>query len=123
MASAVLVVSSLLLSQTRALTATPPTSRPYSQIAELVSGDIEWNSLVGEADRAFRLGIQLENNGQSRKASAAFHEAATLYHCFLDSKSEFGHVTSLPLEDCATILAYTCLRLGFLNLDALGGCV
>jgi tetratricopeptide (TPR) repeat protein len=90
------------------------------QAAELVTGDIAWHSLVGQADRAFRLGIQLEKNGQARKASAAFHEAVTLYQCFLDSKSEFGHVTSLPDEDCPTILAYGCLRLGFLNLDALG---
>jgi len=88
---------------------------------ELISGNIVWNSLVGEADRALRLGIQLEKNGQSRKASAAFHEAATLYQCFLESSSgEFGHVTSLTKEMCPAILAYASLRLGFLNLDALG---
>mmetsp|Transcript_1420 Transcript_1420/g.1937 ORF Transcript_1420/g.1937 Transcript_1420/m.1937 type:complete len:447 (+) Transcript_1420:165-1505(+) len=90
------------------------------QAVELVSGNIPWNSLQGQADRAFRLGIQLEKNGRSRKASAAFHEAATLYQCFLDSKSEFGHVTSLTEDNCPAILAYACLRLGFLNLDALG---
>ncbi|KAL7560183.1 hypothetical protein ACA910_016611 [Epithemia clementina (nom. ined.)] len=93
------------------------------QVADLVSGDIAWNSLVGPADRAFRFGIQLEKNGQARRASAAFHEAATLYQCFLDCSStngEFGHVTSLPEQDCSTILAYACLRLGFLNWDALG---
>eukprot|EP00584_Thalassiosira_punctigera_P011973 CAMPEP_0172554490 /NCGR_PEP_ID=MMETSP1067-20121228/54831_1 /TAXON_ID=265564 ORGANISM="Thalassiosira punctigera, Strain Tpunct2005C2" /NCGR_SAMPLE_ID=MMETSP1067 /ASSEMBLY_ACC=CAM_ASM_000444 /LENGTH=237 /DNA_ID=CAMNT_0013342869 /DNA_START=50 /DNA_END=759 /DNA_ORIENTATION=+ len=41
-------------------------------------------SATGEADRAFRLGIQLEKAGLARAASAAFHEAATLYQCFLD---------------------------------------
>jgi tetratricopeptide (TPR) repeat protein len=99
---------------------TPPQLKRGSRIAEFVSGDIVWNSLVGEADRAFRLGIQLDKNGQARKASGSFHEAATLYQCYSDSKSEFGHVTCLPEEDCPGILAYTCLRLGFLNLDAIG---
>ncbi|KAL7548913.1 hypothetical protein ACHAWF_012181, partial [Thalassiosira exigua] len=42
---------------------------------------------TGEADRAFRLGIQLEKAGLARAASAAFHEAATLYQCFLDHSS------------------------------------
>ena len=93
-----------------------------SQVTELVSGDVAWNSLVGQADRAFRLGIQLEKNGQARRASAAFHEAATLYQCFLDcsKEGEFGHVTSLPEKECSIILAYACLRLGFLSWDALG---
>ena len=91
-----------------------------SLISQLVSGNLVWNSLLGEADRAFRLGVQLEKNGQSRKASASFHEAATLYQCYSDCKSEFGHVTCLPEEDCSTILAYNCIRLAFLNLDALG---
>lgn len=94
--------------------------RQNEKVAELVSGSIAWHSLMGQADRAFRLGVQLEKNGQARKASAAFHEAVTLYQCFLDSQSDFGHVTSLPDEDCPTILAYACLRLGFLNHDALG---
>jgi tetratricopeptide (TPR) repeat protein len=89
-------------------------------IAELVSGDEPWNSLVGEADRAFRLGVQLEKNGQASKASAAFHESTTLYQCLLDFKSEFRHVTSLSEEDCPSILAYASIRLGYLNLDALG---
>jgi tetratricopeptide (TPR) repeat protein len=99
-----------------------PQQQANSLIAELVSGDIPWNSLVGEADRAFRLGVQLEKNGQARKASAAFHEAATLYQCYADSKSEFGHVTCLSdnNDDCSTILAYTSLRLASLNLDAIG---
>jgi tetratricopeptide (TPR) repeat protein len=77
-------------------------------------------TVVGEADRAFRLGLLLEKNGQARKASASFHEAATLYQCYLDSKSEFAHVTSLPDDECVSILAYTCMRLAFLNQDALG---
>jgi tetratricopeptide (TPR) repeat protein len=77
-------------------------------------------TVVGEADRAFRLGILLEKNGQARKASASFHEAATLYQCYLDSKSEFAHITSLPDDECVSILAYTCMRLAFLNQDALG---
>eukprot|EP00977_Amphora_coffeiformis_P003107 scaffold578_cov167-Amphora_coffeaeformis.AAC.54 len=94
--------------------------RRNSKAADLVSGSIPWHSLVGQADRAFRLGIQLEKNGQARRASAAFHEAVTLYQCFLDSQSDFGHVTSLPKEDAPIILAYACLRLGFLNADALG---
>ena len=89
-------------------------------ITELINGDVPYNALVGEADRAFRLGIQLEKNGQARKASAAFHEATTLYQCFLDSKSEFLYVTSLSEEECPIVLAYASLRLGFLNLDALG---
>ena len=91
-----------------------------SSAAELVSGSIPWHSLVGQADRAFRLGIQLEKNGQTRRSTAAFHEAVTLYQCFLDSKADFGHVTSLPEDDTPTILAYACLRLGFLHFDALG---
>ena len=104
-------------------TTTPSTaslSQESSLLHELVTGNVAWNSLVGEADRAFRLGVLLEKNGQARKASASFHEAATLYQCFVDRKSEFGHVTCLPEDDCKTILAYTCLRLAFLNLDALG---
>jgi tetratricopeptide (TPR) repeat protein len=91
-----------------------------SAVHELVSGDIAWNAYLGEADRSFRQGIQLEKNGQARKAASAFHEAATLYQCFLDSPTEFGHVTTLTEpQDCASILAYACLSLGFLNLDAL----
>ena len=94
---------------------------------------------TGEADRAFRLGIQLEKAGLARAASAAFHEAATLYQCFLDSSdvSEdssgpatniFQHVTSLSTtgEDTSSdptvlaVLAYACIRLGHLSHDAFG---
>ena len=45
------------------------------------------STATGEADRAFRLGIQLEKAGLARAASAAFHEAATLYQCFLDQST------------------------------------
>lgn len=64
--------------------------------------------------------FDLSHKGQARKASAAFHEAATLYQCFLDSKDEFAYVTSLTQEDVIAILAYASVRLGFLNYDALG---
>lgn len=121
------LLSLLSLSVVSAFSAPKHRTYPYRTetfgsrgIAELVSGDVPWNSLVGEADRAFRLGVQLEKNGQASKASAAFHESTTLYQCLLDFKSEFRHVTSLTEEDCPSILAYASLRLGFLNLDALG---
>jgi tetratricopeptide (TPR) repeat protein len=121
------LLSLLSLSAVSAFSPLKHRSYPYQRqsfachgIAELVAGDLQWNSLVGEADRAFRLGVQLEKNGQASKASAAFHESTTLYQCFLDSKSEFRHVTSLSEEDIPTILAYASLRLGFLTLDALG---
>jgi len=70
-----------------------------------------------------------------RTAHAAYHEAATLYHCFLDSK-EFAHVTDLrdttPSNDndansgddasmsLRSFLAYSCIRLAFLSHDVLG---
>ena len=66
---------------------------------------------TGDADRAFRLGIQLEKAGLARAASAAFHEAATLYQCFLDQPKHaegddaepptniFQHVTSLASNE------------------------
>lgn len=108
-------------------------------VHELVSGDIPWNAYLGEADRSFRLGIQLEKNGQARKAAGCFHEAATLYQCYLDTTTSattttidaattttsfgtgaFHHVTCLrDRSECAALLAYACLSLGFLNLDAL----
>lgn len=98
--------------------------------------------VVGEADRAFQLGMQLEKIGQARAASAAFHEAATLYQCFLDHHrssdasedsdanegtvpNEFGHVTGLDPSvssdgGCSSVLAYACVRLAHLSHDALG---
>jgi Macrocin-O-methyltransferase (TylF) len=82
--------------------------------------DIPLSSIRGEADRAFRTGMMLEKNGQARAASAAFHEAATLFQCFLDCGEEFQHVSSLPREEIPAMLAYTSVRLAFLSHDALG---
>jgi len=123
-----------LLSTTSSSTSSSSSSPPSTlTAAELVSsstggrgsvtgsGPLSWNSLRGQADRSFRLGIQLERNGQFRKASSVLHEAATLYQCYLDSESEFAHVTALASrDDCEAILAYASIRLGFLNHDALG---
>ena len=102
------------------------------------------SAATGEADRAFRLGMRLEKAGLARTASAAFHEAATLYQCFLDHDGGgggraalapggpaniFKHVTSLPAAAAAdaassptvqTVLAYCCVRLAHLSHDALG---
>lgn len=98
---------------------------------------------TGEADRAFQLGIQLEKAGLARASSAAFHEAATLYQCYLDhhatstaaasSSSKdapainiFQHVTSLSPADndsspsVLAVLAYACIRLAHLSHDAFG---
>jgi hypothetical protein len=86
---------------------------------ELINGPMTWNTVVGEADRAFRRGVQLEKSGQPRAANGAFHEAATLFQCFLDLENCFGHVTNLSKEDCQAVLSYTLVRLGFLNTDAL----
>lgn len=103
------------------LRSTATRSEESSTLAyELICGDVAWNTLIGEADRSLRLGIELERSGQARAASAALHEAATLYQCFLDSEEDFAHVTALLTEDCPAVLAYLCIRLGFLNLDALG---
>jgi tetratricopeptide (TPR) repeat protein len=100
-------------------TSSSTTTTTTTAVHELIAGDIGWNSLVGEADRAFRHGIQLEKNGQARKAAAYFHEAATLYQCALDRPKEFGPVTSLSFADGRSILAYACLSLAFLNMDVL----
>ena len=100
---------------------------------------------TGEADRAFQLGIQLEKAGLARAASAAFHEAATLYQCYLDHHATssaaasstnqdkdaspiniFQHVTSLSPDDkdsspsVLAVLAYACIRLAHLSHDAFG---
>lgn len=87
------------------------------------------STATGEADRAFRLGIQLEKFGLARSASAAFHEAATLYQCFLDfdtnnssvdgETNRFQHVTTLSDDasndasnpNVRAVLAYACIRL------------
>lgn len=83
---------------------------------------------MGDADSAFRYGTNLELQGLCRTAQAAYHEAATLYQCFLDqdiTKShEFSHVTNLDNGDgensCRRYLAEVCMRLAFLSIDALG---
>ena len=86
----------------------------------------------GDADRAFRSGVELEKAGLTRTANAAFHEAATLYQCFVDNISTeggdeggetsniFQHVTSLSPEECRAVLAYSCIRLAHLSHDAFG---
>jgi tetratricopeptide (TPR) repeat protein len=84
------------------------------------SVDIPLSSIRGEADRAFRSGMVLEKSGQARAASAAFHEAATLFQCFLDCGEEFQHVTLLDEDQIPAMLAYTCVRLAHLSHDALG---
>jgi tetratricopeptide (TPR) repeat protein len=96
-----------------------PTTSLHSGIDTLIEGPITWNTVVGEADRAFRRGMQLDKSGQPRKANGSFHEAATLFQCFLDLESCFGHVTNLSKEECPSVLSYTLTRLGFLNADAL----
>jgi len=82
--------------------------------------EIPLSSIRGEADRAFRTGMALEKNGQARAASAAFHEAATLFQCYLDCGQEFQHVSSLSREEIPAMLAYTSVRLAHLSHDALG---
>lgn len=81
---------------------------------------VGWNTVIGEADRAFRRGNQLDKSGQPRAAMGALHEAATLFQCFLDLESCFGHVTSLDRSSVPAVLSYTLVRLAFLNDEALG---
>ena len=90
-----------------------------SSLAQLIDEPVAWNAVIGEADRAFRRGTQLDKSGQPRLASAAFHEAATLFQCFLELPDNFKHVTNLSEEDCQAVLAYTLVRLGFINAEAL----
>ena len=133
----VVATSAQSSSTSSSITATPATttiSAEESLLLGVASGDtnnnsnndLAWNSLVGEADRAFCWGAQLEKNGQARKALAAYHEAATLYQCHLDSpEGEFGHVTCLSKNKkdnggVSTMLAQASLRLGQLNRDAVG---
>ena len=96
------------------------TSSSTSSLNDLVNGQVAWNAVVGEADRAFRHGLQLEKSGQPRSATGAFSEAATLYQCFLELPKNFEHVTNLSQEDCAIALSYSLVRLGHLNINALG---
>jgi len=90
-----------------------------SSPAQLIDEPAAWNAVIGEADRAFRRGTQLDKSGQPRLASDAFHEAATLFQCFLELPENFGHVTNLSKEDCEVSLAYTLVRLGFISSEAL----
>lgn len=53
-------------------------SSSSSSLEGLMNGPTTWNSVVGEADRAFRRGTEMEKSGQYRAANGAFHEAATL---------------------------------------------
>lgn len=94
-----------------------PSSLP--SLAQLIDEPVAWNAVIGEADRAFRRGTQLDKSGQPRLASDAFHEAATLFQCFLELPENFGHVTNLSKEDCEAVLAYTLVRLGFISVEAL----
>ena len=119
-------------------------SKPKVRISSLqVASSIA--AATGEADQAFQLGIQLEKAGLARAASAAFHEAATLYQCYLDHHATstvaasstdqdkeaspfniFQHVTSLSPSDrdsspsVLAVLAYACIRLAHLSHDAFG---
>lgn len=97
----------------------PSSSSSLSSLAQLIDEPVAWNEVVGEADRAFRRGNQLDKSGQPRLASGAFHEAATLFQCFLELPENFGHVTNLSKGDCEAVLAYTLVRLGFINAEAL----
>lgn len=90
-----------------------------SSLAQLIDEPVAWNSVIGEADRAFRRGEELDKSGQPRLATGAFHEAATLYQCFLELPENFEYVTNLSKEDCQAILAYTLVRLAFNNIEAL----
>lgn len=90
-----------------------------SSLAQSVDQPVAWNAVIGEADRAFRMGTQLDKSGQPRLASGAFHEAATLFQCFLELPENFGHVTNLSKDDCEAVLAYTLVRLGFISAEAL----
>ena len=100
--------------------------------------------VVGEADRSFRQGMQYERFGLFRAAAESFHEAATLYQCFLDqfddvaeeaedestaddesetlpaAANAFAYVTGRDVNTCLPILAYACIRLAHLSHDALG---
>lgn len=99
--------------------------------------------VVGEADRSFRQGMQYERFGLFRAATESFHEAATLYQCFLDqfddvaeeaddasaddesetlpaAANAFAYVTGRDVNTCLPILAYACIRLAHLSHDALG---
>ena len=125
---------------TNAFFTIPTTTRPPSFLYSTTAPDTalpDPSTLtgIGDADRAIRHGMSLEANGLFRTAHAAYHEAATLYQCYLDSPtddSEFGHVTDLQpsshvsnsdssnRNSCDAFLAYACTRLAHLSYNALG---
>jgi len=91
-------------------------------------------SPMGVADLSFQSGIAMEKCGEARAAQAAFHEAATLYQCFLEqikksnhttttsvmTGNEFSYVTNMGSNDeekIRSILAYICIRLAHLSHD------
>lgn len=121
--ASILLVSTSPLSSAFAPQRTEASSLHKLFTSSLIASEestLSLNSIVGEADRAFRTGIALEKNGLARAASAAFHEAATLFQCFLDSDEEFDHVTSMSRNEIPSVLGYACVRLAHLSHDALG---
>ena len=89
--------------------------------------------------------MNLEKSGYARAASQAFHEAATMYQCFLDfnledqddantdnnnngsnsnkamtEDNEFAHVTSNSVSEVKCLLGYISVRLAHLSHDAMG---
>lgn len=126
--------SSYVVPQVQAFSTTPTDAtsrtRSYSSTASTTM-DLDflmnpgaassWNAgVLGEADRAFRRGHQLEKSGQARSAAGAFHEAATLFQCVLELPDSFGHVTQLDASLLPSVLSYTLVRLAFLTNEALG---
>ena len=104
----------------RTIAQTTTTTTNLHSLAQLIDEpSLAWNTVIGEADRAFQRGSQLDKSGQPRLASDAFHEAATLFQCFLELPENFGHVTNLKNEECQAVLAYTLVRLGFISVEAL----
>ena len=81
---------------------------------------IPFSSIHGEADKAFQTGMVLEMNGEAQAASYAFYEAAILFQYHIDCNKKFQRVSSLERDEMSEMLAYTCIRLGHLNHDALG---
>jgi hypothetical protein len=137
MASSVIKFTCTLVLFTPSLGFTSPQSLLPKRLSTSLSISTP-STATGEADRAFRLGIQLEKAGLARSASAAFHEAATLYQCFLDfdtnehgadgETNRFQHVTTLSNDssndasnpNVRAVLAYACIRLAHLSHDAFG---
>ena len=88
----------LLLQQTTSfILPSKPNHHGKSLKSQTITSPTTTNTL-GDADRSFQLGLELEKKGLARAASASFHEAATLYQCYIDnydyndaSSNEFGH--------------------------------